>query len=54
MGRPVNELRDWRYWITYEGRVQALTEDEARTRALEDVDNGKLPVIEVEQEGDEG
>lgn len=49
----MSELRDWRYWITYEGRVQALTEDGAITAALEDVDNGKLPTVEVERE-DEG
>ena len=45
---------DWRYWITYTGLVQAETEDDAIKRAQDDVDNGKLPEIEVEQEGDEG
>lgn len=44
---------DWRYIVTYEGVVSAVSEDDARTRALEDVDNGKLPVVEVERE-DEG
>jgi hypothetical protein len=54
MGRSVNELRDWRYWVTYEGRVEAPDEKTARQAAMDDVDAGKLPVITVEQEGDEG
>lgn len=41
---------DWRYFITYEGVVSTPTDDEqtAITAALEDVDNGKIPNVEVE------
>lgn len=46
--------QDWRYWITYEGRVEAPNEEAAIAAALEDSYNGKLPTVEVEQEGDEG
>ena len=45
-------LTPWRYWLTYSGTVEAETEDEAIKRAQDDVDNGKLPEIEVEQEGE--
>lgn len=45
-------MTDWRYWITYEGRVQTprLDEDEARTAALRDLRERETPwcVIEVE------
>jgi hypothetical protein len=36
------------YWITYEGVVEATTEKEATAEALADVDNGKIPIVEVE------
>lgn len=39
---------DWRYFITYEGVVDADDEDKAVTAALADVDNGKIPNVEVE------
>ena len=42
-------MTDWRYWITYEGVVVATSEDDAVTRAMEDVDNGKIPTIEVKE-----
>jgi hypothetical protein len=41
-------VTDWRYWITYEGVVEATTEKEAIAEALADVDNGKIPIVEVE------
>ena len=39
---------DWRYWVNYEGIVQADDEKEAIQNALDDADNGKLPVVTVE------
>lgn len=47
-------MPDWRYWITYEGRVEAPNEAAAIQAALDDVDSGRIPTVEVEQEGDEG
>jgi hypothetical protein len=43
-------VTDWRYYITYEGVVSTPDDDEqaAITAALEDVDNGKIPNVEVE------
>lgn len=46
-------MTDWRYLVTYEGVVSADDYDKAITAALEDVDNGKIPAIEVEEIGDE-
>ena len=46
-------MTDWRYWVTYEGVVSATSEDDAVTRALEDVDAGKIPQVEVEEEGND-
>jgi len=40
---------DWRYWVNYEGIVQADDENEAVQNALDDVDNGKIPVVTVEE-----
>jgi len=40
---------DWRYWVSYEGVVQADDENEAIQNALDDVDNGKIPTVTVEQ-----
>ena len=47
---------DWRYWITYEGVVSADTESRAAQAAMDDVENGKIPEVEVEplDEGREG
>jgi hypothetical protein len=42
-------VTDWRYWVTYEGTVEAPTEDLAIKAAQDDVDNGKLPTVEVEE-----
>jgi len=42
-------VTDWRYWITYEGVVSADTEEQAIKAAQDDVDNGKLPTVEVEE-----
>jgi len=42
-------MTDWRYWVSYEGIVQADTQDEARFNALDDVDNGKIPTVTVEE-----
>jgi hypothetical protein len=42
-------MTDWRYVVTYEGVVEADTEDEARFNALDDVDNGRIPEVEVEE-----
>lgn len=41
-------MTDYRYWITYEGVIEADDDDLAVTAALEDVDNGKIPNVEVE------
>ena len=56
---------DWRYWITYSGRVQTDSDDEdvAKTAAMIDhrdhlYDNpiavSYMPELEVEPEGREG
>jgi hypothetical protein len=42
-------VTDWRYWVTYEGTVSAPREDDAIQAALDDVDNGKIPIVEVEE-----
>ena len=48
-------MTDWRYQVTYEGIVEADDEREATQNALDDVDNGKIPHVEVEPlEGGEG
>jgi hypothetical protein len=44
-------VTDWRYYVTFEGVVSAETEDAAVTAALVDVDNGKIPEVEVEEIG---
>ena len=40
---------DWRYFVNFEGIVQAEDENEAIQNALDDVDNGKIPVVTVEE-----
>jgi len=40
---------DWRYFVNFEGIVQADDEKEAIQNALDDVDNGKIPTVTVEQ-----
>lgn len=45
-------MTDWRYSVHYEGIVEADTHDQAVTAALEDVDNGKIPNVEVEEVGE--
>ena len=44
-------MTDWRYFVTYEGVVTTETdnEKEATAAALADVDNGKIPTVEVEE-----
>lgn len=49
----MTELRDWRFWIVYEGRVKAIDENAAIVAARARVDEGLAPVIEVEPEGEE-
>lgn len=52
---------DWRYWITYSGRVQADSEDSAYLAAadlhaerIHGGDSNYVSEIEVEPEGREG
>jgi hypothetical protein len=42
-------MTDWRYWVTFSGVVTADTEDQAMKQAQDDVDNGRIPEIEVEE-----
>lgn len=51
-------MTDYRYWITYEGRVSAETEEQARAAAFKDHVERlteptivNVPSIELEQEG---
>ncbi len=41
-------MTEWRYLITFTGIVDADNEDDAIQEALDDVDNGKIPDVEVE------
>ena len=45
-------MTDYRYWITYEGRVSAETEEQARTDALADHES-VVPIVDLEAEGEE-
>jgi hypothetical protein len=44
-------VTDWRYFVGFEGIVSTATdnEQEAIDAALEDVANGKIPNVEVEE-----
>ena len=47
---------DWRYWITFEGKVRTDSDDEnvARTAAMQDFNEREMPWANVEVEPLEG
>lgn len=48
----VGAVTAYRYWITYEGRVEAANEDEARDLAFADAQS-VAPIIDLEAEGED-